>query len=281
MARKKLFLWILVWANFLAWSIVFEASKPPLLKIVFFDVGQGDAIFVETPQSHQILIDGGPDSKILEKLDQQMPFYDRSLDLVILTHPELDHMGGLIEVLKKYKVDYVLWTGILRNTREYQEWQRVLKKTKAKIKIARAGQRIIASNTIFEILHPFESLAGKECKNSNNTSIVTKLSFGNNAFLFTGDISRSEEKKLVEQKSNLDADVLKVAHHGSKTSTCEEFLENVLPEIAVIQVGKDNHYGHPHQEVLERLKKYKIEILRTDELGDIEMISDRLHVKLF
>ena len=277
MERKNFLLGIfgfLFCLNILAWIAVFEASRPSFLQVIFFDIGQGDAIFIVSPQGHQILIDGGPGSKILEKLAKEMPFYDRSLDLVILTHPEKDHMEGLIEVLKKYEVDYILWTGIVRDTLEFKEWQESLGKEKTQIKIAKAGQKIIASKVVFDILHPFEKLEGRKFKDSNNTSIVAKLSFGENSFLFTGDIYSSREKKLVERGDDLNSDVLKVSHHGSKSSSCEQFIEKVSPDIAVLQLGRKNPYGHPHREVLERLEKYEIEILRIDELGDIKIVSD-------
>ena len=117
---------LLLFFNALAWVAVFDLSQPRFLEVHFFDVGQGDAIFIETPQSHQILIDGGPTSAILEKLGKEMPFWDRSLDLVILTHPERDHITGLFEVFKKYKVENILWTGVLRDTVEFKEWQRLI-----------------------------------------------------------------------------------------------------------------------------------------------------------
>lgn len=270
----------LVFANILAWFVVFDFSEAEIVKVSFFDVGQGDAIFIETPQGHQILIDGGPGSKILGKLSQVMPFYDRSLDLLILTHPEKDHMEGLVEVLEKYQVDYVLWTGILRDTPEFEEWQKALQQENTEVKIAKAGQRIIASKAVFEILYPFESLKGQTFEDSNNTSIIAKLSFGQSDFLFAGDIYTSAEKELVEKGVGLESEVLKIAHHGSKTSTSSEFLEKVLPEIAVIQLSTNNPYGHPHQEVLERLQKYEVEVLRTDENGDIEIVSDGNNLKV-
>jgi len=248
------------------------------LEVNFFDVGQGDAIFVETPQKHQILIDGGPASAILEKLSKEMPFWDRSIDLIILTHPERDHLAGLLEVLKRYKVENILWTGIVRNTTEHQEWQELIEEERAgenaQIKIAKAGQKITSPGLVMEILHPFESLEGKEFENSNDTSIVVKLIFGKNSFLFPGDASKSVEKELVEKELDIDSDILKIGHHGSKTSTAEEFIEKVSPEMAVISAAKDNQYGHPHQEVLETLAKYDIKVLRTDESGDIKIISN-------
>lgn len=268
----------LFFLNVLAWIAVYDLAKPQFLEVHFFDVGQGDAIFIETPQRHQILIDGGPTSVILEKLGKEMPFWDKSIDLIILTHPERDHIVGLIEVLKKYKIENILWTGVLRDTAEYQEWLKSIEKERAKIKIAKAGQKIYClrpdvKHCYIDILYPFESLEGETVKNTNNTSIIGKLIFNENSFLFTGDAYESVEKKLLEKETELNSDVLKVGHHGSKTSTCEEFLEKVLPEIAVIQVG-ENKYGHPHPEVLERLKKFDIKVLRTAKEGDIKIISD-------
>jgi competence protein ComEC len=281
---------ILFFLNVLAWIAVFDLAKPQFLELNFFDVGQGDAIFIETPKRQQILIDGGPDSKILEKLGKEMPFYDRTVDLVILTHPEKDHLIGLLEVLKKYKVENILWTGVLRDTAEFKEWQRLIKEEGTKIYIVPSVQRITMAKDIFmNFLYPVENLAGKEYQNSNDTSIVTKLIFKEKNFLFTGDITKEVEKELIIRENSCsnpcelvttDSDVLKIAHHGSKTSSSEDFLKVVSPEIAVISVGKNNSYGHPHQEVLERLFKYGIKILRTDEDGDIKIISDGNNFKI-
>ena len=275
--RPGLFaLGVLFGLNILAWWAVYNLSQPRLLEVTFFDVGQGDAIFIVAPQSHQILIDGGPSSIILEKLAKEMPFWDRTIDLIILTHPERDHLAGLLEVLKRYKVENILWTGVVRDTAEYKEWQKLIEEEGAKISLTPDVKRLTTSGVVLEILHPFESLEGKVFKDSNNTSIVAKLIFGENSFLFTGDIYKSVEKELVE----LDSDVLKVAHHGSKTSSSEEFIAEVSPEIAVIPVGKNNNYGHPHQEVLEILSRYGINILRTDKDGDIKIISNGDNFKL-
>jgi len=269
---------LLFFLNVSAWLAVYDLNKPQLLEVNFFDVGQGEAIFIETPSRHQILIDGGPSSLILEKLAESLPFWDRTIDLIILTHPEHDHLAGLIEVLKRYKVENILWTGIVRDTSEYDEWVKLIKNEGAKIKIAQAGQRINLStyevDRYVDILYPFENLEGQEFKDSNNTSIVAKLIFGEKSFLFTGDAYKSAEKKLVDKETDLASDVLKVGHHGSRTSNSEEFIEKVSPEIAVISVGKDNTYGHPHQETLDTLEKYGIKILRTDKNGDIQILVD-------
>lgn len=251
------------------------------LEVTFFDVGQGDAAFVETSERVQILIDGGPNSAILEKLGNEMPFWDRTIDLVILTHPEKDHMAGLIEVLKSYKVENILWTGVVRNTAEYKEWQKLIKEEGANIFIAQAGQRILGGRSDLDVLFPFESLEGKEMKDSNDSSIIARLVFDKTSFLFTGDSTKSVEKELLLDlvKQQLDADVLKVGHHGSKTSTSKEFIGAVSPEIAVISAGRNNRYGHPHQEVLDNLAG--VAILRTDLDGNIKLKSDGVSLQRF
>ncbi|XOB46203.1 MAG: ComEC/Rec2 family competence protein [Candidatus Nealsonbacteria bacterium] len=280
---KKLIFWILVTlfcVNIFAWSVVYDLNKPQFLEVSFFDVGQGDAIFIETPNNYQILIDGGPTSAVLEKLGKEMPFWDRTIDLIVLTHPEHDHIAGLLEVLKRYKVDFILWSGVLKDTGEYKEWKKLIEDEDVKTKIAKIGQKILTPKIFFDVLYPFEDLEGKEVKNTNNTSIALRLVFNNNSFIFTGDLYKSIEKKLVDRELYLNSDVLKVGHHGSKTSTSEKFLEEVNPEITVISVGKENSYGHPHPEVLDILDKYDIKVLRTDRDGDIKIFSDGENLKI-
>jgi len=263
--------------NIVCWHEIFNLANNNYLTVEFLDVGQGDSAFVKTPEMHQILIDGGPGSTVLSKLAKNMPFWDKSLDLVILTHPDLDHMQGLLYVLERYKVDFILWTGVKKIAPEYDEWIRVLKKQQkmgAKIVIAESGQEIKAGDLFIDTLYPFFSLEGQEMKSSaNNTCVVNKLIYGNNSFLFTGDISTGAEKELVASGESIASDVLKVAHHGSKYSTSNLFLESVRPEIAIISVGK-NTYGHPTPEVLERLDDFDIETLRTDQKGDITILSN-------
>ncbi len=269
----------LVFCNIFVWKHVSDFIGNPYLNVIFFTVGQGDAIFIQTPQKHQILIDGGPDSAILGKMSKRMPFWDRSIDLIILTHPEADHLAGLIEILKYYKVDYILWTGVVRDTSEFKEWQKLIGKEGAEIIIAQANQKIRVGEILLNILSPLENMEGKKLADSNDTSIVSQLIFNNNSFLFTGDISGPMEERLADEKVNLDSDVLKVSHHGSKYSTFDKFLEAVTPKIAIIQVGKNN-YGHPTEETINRLKKFISGILRTDKNGDIEIMSDGGNLKI-
>ena len=272
MGKKIIFL--LVFLNVLAWIAVFSLNDS-FLEITFFDIGQGDSSFIEIPNGYRILVDGGPNSKVLEKLSKQMPFWDRTIDLIILTHPEHDHLSGLLGVLERYKVENILWTGVINNTSEFQEWSELIKKEEANIYIAQKDQIIKAGNAYAKILYPFENLEGTEPKSINDTSIVFSLFYNDNSFLFTGDVSKSVELKL----EAVDSDVLKVGHHGSKTSTSRSFVEMVSPEVAVISVGKENSYGHPHLNTLQSLEGVKV--FRTDIDGDIKIASDGSHLLFF
>lgn len=279
----------LVFLNVLCWKEVFILLEPKYLLVDFLNVGQGDSAFIETPEGHQILIDGGPDSSVLKKLSSLMPFWDKTIDLVILTHPESDHMQGILDVLQRYNVKYFLWTGVVKDDAENKKLAQLLNKASSpknsflaelsggrptKVLAASLGQEIKAGKVVIDVLYPFENLAGKEMKNSSNDAgIVSKLIFGENSFLFTGDMSSSAEKDLIGSGGNIKSDVLKVAHHGSKYSTSDLFLQEANPEYAVIEVGK-NTYGHPTPETLQRLEKFGIKVLRTDTNGDVKFLSD-------
>jgi|SRR3989344_2554995 len=264
--------------NIFAWQEVFALAQNQYLQVSVLDIGQGDAIFIKTPAMHQILIDGGPDANVLGKLQKLMPFWDRSLDVVVLTHPDADHLTGLLYVLQKYKVNYVVWTGIVRDGQLYQGWLEVLAEAQrrgTKIVIAKYGQQITSGDASIVAVSPNEDLTGQYFKDSSNESgIVSRLMFGKSSFLFTADIGAKTEEKLISRGANLDADVLKVGHHGSRFSSSEDFLRAVSPSFAVISVGKDNTYGHPTSEVLQRLEKFGIRVLRTDQDGSVKILSD-------
>jgi competence protein ComEC len=265
---------LLLALNFFAWSVVIDLFGDNSLEVTFFNVGQGDAIFIENSKGHQVLIDGGPDATILERLGQVMPFWDRTIDLLILTHPDSDHITGLTYVLENYEIKNVLWTGITGSSGVLAKWLELIKEEECQIFTAKAGQEILLAKARLEVLFPFESLAGQSVKDTNDTSIVTRLDFGQTSFLFVGDIQELIEKQLVGEGINLEADILKVAHHGSKTSTSQEFIGAVSPKIAVISVGLDNKYGHPHQTVLDTLKEYDITIFRTDSSNNIKITTN-------
>lgn len=259
----------------LVWTAVFASAKAPLLAVRFLDIGQGKAVFIEEPGGNQILIDGGPDNSVLERLSGVMPFYDRRIDLLILTHPDADHLNGLVEVLKRYEIGQIVETGILDKSAEYDEWHKLIKGKNIPITYALAGQKIkIGEGFLLEVLYPNQNLAGKEVSSTNSASVVSRLDYGKNSFLFTGDEEGAEEAYLTSLGAKIDVDVLDVAHHGSKNSTSKDFLKAVTPQIAAIQAGRKNRYGHPAPETLDRLNETGAKIFRIDQCGDINIFAD-------
>lgn len=266
-------LFLLVLANIFIWQFIFSLDGN--LKVVFFDIGQGDSIFIETAQGHQILIDGGPGQRVLTKLGKAMPFWDKTIDLVIASHPDYDHLSGLVSVLERYQVKTVLWNGAIVDGALFANWQKALAKEQARVFTAQSGQVIKAGQARFFVLYPLADLAGQSVeKESNNSSVVVRLSYGSSDFLFTGDLPIKSETELLASGQNIAAKVLKVAHHGSKYSSSPEFLAMAGPQLAVISCGANNTYGHPNQEVLNNLQNFAINVLRTDQKGDIKVVSD-------
>lgn len=255
------------------WCAVLAEERGGLLTVAFLDVGQGDAIFIESPSGKQILIDSGPNKKVLRELSKQMPFYDRTLDAIVATHPDGDHIGGFPAILEAYQVDIILRTDVLCQTELCAELDGQIATQNIEEKIARRGMSLDLGDGVFlEVLFPDRDATNFE---SNLSSLVMKLVFGKNSFLLTGDSPQEIEKYLITlDAKNLAVDVLKLGHHGSRTSTAELFVGFASPEVAVISAGKDNSYGHPHPEVVALLEKFGIKILRTDLDGTIIIKSD-------
>jgi competence protein ComEC len=273
---KQLFKYLIL-PLLILWVVVLSAqfrSKPDfLLHVNFLDVGQGDAIFIQTHLGNQVLIDGGPSDKILSQLGKFMPFYDRSIDMLILTHPDADHVSGFIDVLKRFEVKKVLLTKVTAPTVTYQEFLRLLEEEKSEKIYAQEGQRVwLDQATVFDIYYPPAGIEDLGLS-TNNTGIVGKLSFGKSKILFTADTDSIVED-MVRGKYNIDSDILKVGHHGSKYSTSAEFVSAVSPIFGVIEVGAGNTYGHPTKEVLGILSAANVQILRTDLDQTIEFMSD-------
>lgn len=239
------------------------------LHVIFFDVGQGDSILISQGDT-QVLIDGGPNSPtLLPSLGQTMAFYDRKIELVILTHPHSDHLRGLIDILENYQVERIVCSGIEYDHPSYEEWWHIIEEKSIPVTTAGEGYRIgLGEEAIISILSP--SAPGGDI---DNDSLVLLLEYGDYGFLFTGDISATTEYELLSERAIPDIDVLKVAHHGSDSSTSEEFLRMARPEVAVISVG-ENSYGHPSPEVIKKLEDSGAFIYRTDQEGNIEFITD-------
>ena len=257
------------------------SQKDGLLKIRFFDIGQGDAIFIETPNGSQVLIDGGPDNKILQKLGEVIPFYDKDIDLVVVSHPHADHLVGLIDVLNRYEVKNIIEAKENYVSSDFNAWREAVNNESSVEIEAISGKEIdLGSEVTLAILHPFDSVAGTSTKTPHDDVVVAILKYKSFELMLTGDIEAKVERRLILEGYDLDSDVLKVGHHGSKTSTTEEFLSEVSPEVAVIQVGADNRYGHPTEEVLKRLDSFGIKHYRNDLNGDIAVISDGLNFQI-
>lgn len=246
------------------------------LHLIFCDVGQGDAILIYRG-SVQILVDGGPDQRVLTCLSNHLPFWDREIELVVSTHPEADHITGLIDVIERYSVKHFVVNSFGKDTAVFREFQKAVLDEDSPTYFPRARDKIKIGSLKIAVLWPQsqEKVLGATTveRGANDASIVLKLSYGDFDALLTGDISAKIEKEIMGGSHTELVEVLKVAHHGSKYSTSEEFLKQVQPELAVISVGK-NRFGHPTKEVIERLSNQAIKLLRTDEEGEIEVVSD-------
>lgn len=247
-------------------------GNQPTLKVTYMDVGQADSILIQIPNGKNILIDAGnnEDSEMITSYLKKQGV--RRLDVVIGTHPHEDHIGSLDNVIQTFEIGQVIMPKVTTNTQTFKEVLTAIQTKGLKIKEAKAGLKLELGSTeaespqiSAEILAPKSS----QYEDMNNYSVVLRLIYGQNAFLFTGDAEDVSENELLASTSSLKADVLKIGHHGSNSSTSQEFLTRVSPKYAVISVGKDNTYGHPTPSTLERLKKSGVEVYRTDELGTI------------
>lgn len=278
---KKYFylLFIVILALLLMVVVYFQIKEKPqndFLKIVFIDVGQGDAIYIEAPNGRQMLIDGGRDQIILPKLAKIMPLGDRTIDLVIATNPDQDHIGGLINVLHEYKIDQVITSGTEKESDTFEEFNQIIEEKEILKMKAWRGQKIVLDdqkNIYFEILFPDRDVSEWE---ANDGSVVGKLVYGSKTFLFMGDATKYTENiiRWNEKEEKLDIDVLKLGHHGSDTSTTKYWLHLTSPQLAIISAGINNKYGHPSQEVINNLKELNILYLETAKIGNILIKTD-------
>lgn len=278
-----LLLVVLLVASVFVVYAVFVGENDGLLTVSFLDVGQGDAIFIEAPNGTQMLVDAGSGKQVLRELQKVMPFYDRSIDIVLATHPDKDHIGGMPGVLERFFVSQFIEPGVLADSGTYTALLGLVESERAKHVLARRGMKIrLDENVYFEILFPDRDVSGLE---TNTASVVGKLVYRETSFLLTGDSPKNIEHFLVTLDGNLpvgnlDVDVLKAGHHGSKTSSSEEFVMATSPEFTVISAGKDNQYGHPHREVVELLRASGTAVLETSKGGMIVFTSDGNSVRI-
>ncbi len=240
------------------------------LHAFFLDVGQGDAIFLRGPQGQQILLDGGPDASVLEQMGKHMSFFDRSIDVMILSHPHLDHLAGIVDVLKRYRVDLILLPDAPSNIPRFREFLALIEEKNIPVLLADPSRDLdLGGGFWLDILWAPE--AGTSSDTANEACAIVKTTFGSDSILFTGDIAEEEETTILAAGADVSATILKVAHHGSRYGTSTGFLLEVSPQIAVISAGK-NTFGHPHPAILNRLRHFGIAHRSTVEEGTVEMV---------
>lgn len=243
------------------------------LKVIFFDIGQGDATLIITPKGNDILIDGGPDNTLIKKLGHYLPFFDRTIELVILTHPDNDHVAGLIEVFRRYRVEKILMTGVLAEAPSYQAWLEEISKTDVEVEIIDSPKIVkLDDEVLFDIFFPDKNFNNQSVESTNNTSITGKIIYRQTSLMMTGDLEIEEE--LIKSGFNLKSDIYHVGHHGANNANNLAFISAVGPQSAIISVGQNNRYGHPQYRTLKNLNKLGINIFRTDQQGDIVFKSD-------
>ncbi|HZJ41728.1 MAG TPA: MBL fold metallo-hydrolase [Patescibacteria group bacterium] len=242
------------------------------LKLSFLNVGQGDACIIKTPNNKIVIIDGGPDNLILRRLGEEIPFYKRKIDLIITSHFHEDHITGLIEIFRRYKVKYLV---LGENIKQFYPAALLFSEArKQNTKIIYVNTQIkfaFLSDCYLNILNPINMSKNND---NDNDSLISKLSCGDLTFLSSGDNEGSVEEEILKTDFDLSAQIFKASHHGSKTSNTYDFLEAVSPELMVISVGEANRFGHPSKEVLNRADSLNIGVKRTDELGTVNILAD-------
>lgn len=288
----KFLVYVFFFFTILLLVLVIYSLPDGLLHISFCNVGQGDAIYIRAPDGTDMLIDGGPNNKVLDCLGEKMPFFDRELDIVLLTHAQADHLTGLVSVLKRYSVKYFVSGPEGNDIDQYQELIKIINEEQINVRNLYRGTIIKLGQLKLDFVWPprewtFQRLdtagnnlrkqqavlGAKTTANLNNFSQVFLLSFGLFDAFFTGDAESDILKLALQEESFGDIEVLKVPHHGAKKGLTEDLVERIDPDVAVVSVGKNN-YGHPNSALLDELKRHNVGVLRTDVEGTIEIVTD-------
>lgn len=256
----------LIFFNLFVWYWVIAGAPDKALNLYFLKAGEGDSELAVLPGGVKVLIDGGPGSETVSSLDKVMPPTNRYIDMVILSHPQLDHFGGLIQIFQRYKVGVFVWNGESANDDTWKNLVGLIKNNGIAAVVVSKGDKISYMDSSFEILAPSVGLVSSD---PNDDSVITRLSSGGISTLFTGDATPKLEQYLVSG-GDVKSDILKVSHHGSKTSSVSSFLSAVLPKIAVVEVGK-NTYGHPTPDAMQRLANIGASLYRTDDNGTVHI----------
>ncbi len=261
----------------LVYIALFQTPKQGQLTFAALDIGQGDALYIQSPTGVEILIDGGPDSSVLRELPKVMSYGDRTIDAVIATHPDADHIGGLVDVLPRYTVRAVIEPGIPDTTATSQAFERTIDEEKIpRIKAYRGMWLDLGAGARLDVLFPDFDVSTLPKDKTNDGCVVARLTYKKTSALFTCDASSEIEAYLIAISSSteLQSDLLKVGHHGSRYSSSNAFLDAVGASTAVVSVGAKNRYGHPTEETLARLEAHRMEIDRTDLEGTLVFVSN-------
>lgn len=254
-----------------------DIPKTDTMTVSFLDVGQGDAIYVRAPNGVDLLVDGGRDKSVVSRLKEVMDRGDSAIDIVVATHPDADHIGGLPQVFDNFAVGAFFDPGAFSDTKTYQTLMQKVSTEQSPYLYATSGTKIILDkekNIFVDILYP--SNVVKNVRDTNSRSVVLRLIYGETSFLLTGDAPIATESILVARSTDqpIRSTILKLGHHGSRTSSSRAFLQKVSPQVAIISSGQNNRYGHPHLEVLNVLKSLHIPYLATYDAGNIVYKSD-------
>ena len=247
-----------------------------VLTFAMLDIGQGDALFIESPSGTQMMFDGGPARKVLGPLAQVMSPFDKTIDALVITNPDADHIGGFLDILKNYKVGAVFSPGTLSDSKTFQNLKTEIKNQNIPYVLVKRGMKLGLGGGVFvDILFPDRDVSSWS---TNDGSVVARLTYGNTSIMLTGDATMKTEQIILSEnsKTQLKSTFLKVGHHGSRTSTSLSFAQAVAPVYALISDGKNNKYGHPHKETLDVLSSLGAKILRTDLLGSLILKCDRI-----
>lgn len=266
-----------------------DLASPGLLKVAFLDVGQGDAIFIETPSGNQVLIDGGPAGgfgggsqsvPVLGELSEVMGINDKDIDIVIATHPHADHIQGLNKIFDYYSVDMIVDAGVDYESKTATEWESNRVRAKQYKEVSIGDSIDLGDGVALDFVYP-ERISTKVKNKAHDKMVVALLRYRDFRLLLTGDLEGYNEDDLrLASGEKIQAQFLKVAHHGSRNSTTSEFLDNLSPHIGFISVASKNRYGHPHQQTLDKLNDYGVRYYRTDIGGTINLATDGFYYKI-
>jgi len=224
-----------------------------------FDVGQGDGILLTSPSGKQIVIDGGPNMDLLEHLENTMPFFDRTIELLVLTHPDSDHITSLPEVLRRYQINHIMLSGAIHYSGKYDAFLALIEQYKIPVLLPDPDFDVdIGDGLVLDVIWPTFDAFGVKPDNANNPSVVLRAIFGSGSLLLTGDIEEEAEAAILASGADVRASIIKVPHHGSRTSSSIGFLLAVAPKQALISSGRNNDFGHPHREIVERYESMNV-----------------------